>query len=300
MRNKHLCALLLLSLLFSTSAFSQKIKITPERNNDNSVTFRYEKNVPGSLTVTVEFSQLSNASLGNYSGVVTNDQGILFVLRPNDKKRSIGFSYRAGSIRGNPSLKADSLFTYALPFIEGDSVMVREIGYAGELWGGEKPNNWKAYRLMPKYNDTICAARKGIVIEVVNEHDTINKSDEVKYSSNTKYNGIKVEHADGTIASYSNFAKNEIFVKEGDVVCPQTRLGLLMKNKEGKKQSLRFAISYLSSKKIELDRKMTDQSHYKYLTPYFLTQEGVLQLEPKRKYAVIISDEILNKEQKKK
>lgn len=72
--------------------------------------------------------------------------------------------------------------------------------------------------------DTIYNMRKGIVIDVINEFKT-DSLDAYKYTS--KMNKIFIEHDDGTIARYVGFNSKSIFIKPGQTVYPQTKLGVL-------------------------------------------------------------------------
>ncbi|NDV46973.1 hypothetical protein D0T49_07925 [Paludibacter sp. 221] len=280
-----------LTLLSVFTVYSQdKIKITPERNKDNSVTFYYEKFVPGSYSVTVEFSNMRNTHMSNYYGTIKNDNGILFHLKPVNKNNAITFSYKTRFQRGITNPKVDSLFVYALPYLQGSSLKYRNLKYAGETYlDKEKPESWKSSGFVSD-NDTVCAARRGIVVDIVNEYgiDTVN----VKYTS--KKNKILIEHADGSFGSYSGFKKDNIFVEIGQVVDVQTPLGIAWEIAKEKQYFMSFFVSYY------VQSKNQDKRESIYITPCFWTEEGVKRLDSKNEYKVVITDDILNKEVKKK
>lgn len=291
----HKLLLMICGVLFSFSIYSQEnIKITAEKNNDNSVTFRYEKFAAGTYTINIEFLNLQNTLASNYQGTVKKDNGVLFRLTPIDKKRSIAYSYKSRYSKGHVNPKVDSLFVYVLPFPEGDTIFVKEAGYAREKYlGEEKPTNFKSYAFYSNTKDTVCAIRKGIVVGVVDEYEYNEDSlKNIKFTS--KKNAIQIEHEDGTIAGYSNFKKGKIFVSEGDEVLPQVPLGCVNKSPNTDRYFLSFAVYYATRS------SPAEKKEQKYLDPYFITEDGVMQLAPKKEYVVVVNEEILNKELDKK
>ena len=204
------CILFLVFVTNQLFAQSDNIKITYKRNSNKSVDFYYTKKLPGSFYLSVRFTKLENSNSFDYSDVIKAKSGYLFTLRPIDNRKSIRFSYKRSWLRGVPNPKTDSLFTYGLPFKEGVKVLVRENKNVGEKYfGSEKPSKWKSYAAYVKTTDTVCSMRKGIVVGITNkyENDTISKK---KFT--TKRNSVRIEHQDGTIASYYGFKKNSFLV----------------------------------------------------------------------------------------
>jgi len=287
--------LFLFLISFKLSAQNQVVTITSKVNDDKSVDLNYEKKVPGTYTVNIELSNVSNCDVTSYEGIVTGYSGTVTRLRPTDKSRGIGYAIRYSTIMGEINPKVDSLFHYTLPFKNGKKIKVYEAGNIGEKFlGQEKVSNWKSYVVHPEKADTICSMRKGIVVLVKNEYDN-NPNLKVHYTS--MRNLITVEHADGTYATYKGFKKNGIFVKLGQNVDPQTNLGIVeLYDNEGYR--LDFSVYYLSGNifKTEKVSIKNQKSSFKFITPVFVTQEGDVTIEAKKEYTVLSNEAVITKE----
>lgn len=298
---KKVMLIVFLVAIFCSHAQKKSIEISYKRNSDKSVDFYYKKPVPGSFYLNLKFIKLSNCLSFGFSGFISSDSGLFLTLSPQDKKKGIRFGYKTSFVRGASNSKIDSLFVYTLPFKTGKKIGVTQNSNVGEKYlDDKKPTNWKSYS-SPRINpDTIYAMRKGVVINIKNEFKTdttFNKS----YSS--KRNSIVVEHNDGTYAEYKNLKKNSFFVKLGQTIYPQTKLGIVDKIRNSKfGHSLVFSVYYYSSslkqrkKQTVLNRKSTRV----YLTPYFNTSDGVVNLEHKKTYFVSFSEKELMLEFTKK
>lgn len=293
----HRLILFIFISIVSSYVFSQSsVTIETKRNEDNSVSFYYEKLIPGNVTVLIHFPTLENSHAGSFRGVVSNNSGILTRLTPIDKKKPIKYSYVVSTIRGvvDPK-KVDSLFVYLLPFAEGAKVTVAENSNVSEKYfDNEKKETWKSYSFRTQGNDTVFSARQGVVIKVADEYDD-KKLQDKKYTSKNNY--ILIEHEDGTIARYAGISRNGICVKEGDVVTSHTPMALLAKDEDGENFRLIFAVYY---QKFDQESENPKKYSYRYIVPYFLTEHGVTRLEPKKEFTVVLSEDILNKEVKKK
>ena len=282
-------------------AQQRTISVEYKRNDDKSYDFYYRKKDPGSFLLNVKLSKLKNTQSSGYKGVVKGSYGKLFKLRPIHDNTSISFSYTSSYIRGVPNPKVDKAFVYALPFGKGKTVDVNELTNLGETYFGEAPpKNWKAYEFKLPSSDTVYAARKGLVVEIVNLYraDTLNT-----YNYTRKTNRILIEHSDGTLASYSGFMKDKIIVRKGQTIYPQTPLGILGRYDNRNTYSLRFSIYFLSNTNLGVKRKKNapdPKSRYEYITPYFYTPEGKSNLIPGRKYTVDFNDVLLTHELSKR
>lgn len=279
-------------IIFNLNVFSQAetIAVWHERNSDNSVDFYFEKSEPGSFLLSVKFKSVDNSYTDDYLGVVKLNSGKVLSLRPIVKYNPISFSYTYSFMRGVLNPKVDLSFVYVFPFAKGKMVLVNELNYLGRShMNNEKPKNWKAYQLVSFDTDTIFASRKGLVVKVIDDFEL----DTVNYFLSEK-NEILVEHSDGTFASYSGFKKNNLFVEKGQVVYPQTPLGISEKDKDSNISRLIFKINFL----IDSDSKSNEtlisrRGRYEYLTPLFYTSEGKAKLEPRTSYTVDFDEDIL-------
>lgn len=288
--------LILLLICQTTSAQKRKIEIKPKRNDDRSVSFYFNKNVPGSYYVVVEFSDLENCNASKtFKQTVKHSTGRLFTLKPYDPKSGISFSYNYSYVMGNSRAKVKDDIRYILPLKEGKMTKVFEASNIGEKYfGSDKPVDWKSFILYTKNADTVHSMRKGIVVKIVNKHKT-DTSFEKSYTS--KKNSITIEHKDGTYSQYKGFDKDQIFVKLGQEVYTQTPLGKLgMSDKD--KYRLSFSVfhfikgQFTREKSTLTDRKQTT----KYLNPYFKTDKGLVQLNSKETYKVLFEEEDLLQE----
>jgi len=277
-------------------AQNKNIEITYKRNSDKSVDISYTKELPGSYYLRLNFPILENCYPSEFEGVIKSSSGRLIELQPINKEQHVNFSYKYSFLRGVPNPKVDSLFNYTIPFKKGKKIKVQEASNLGEKYfGSEKPSNWKSYIVYTKSADTIHCMRKGIVVKITNKH----KSDilfEKSYTS--KRNSIIVEHSDGTYASYTGLKKNSFFVKLGQTVYPQTKIGIIEKfNKQNYRLS--FAIYYLINANLESSKKQNlknNKSQNEFLTPYFVTENGIDKLKSGKEHTVTFNKTILFEE----
>ncbi len=295
-------AILLFLIICNSGLLAQheEVNIEYKRNKDRSVVFTYEKSIPGSYFLFIKFNQLNNSFQPNQYDVMTGSKGYLFTLRPIDKNKSIKFSYEYRYILGKPIKKIDSLFTYLLPFKDGTKVFYNSLTNLGEkFFGKEPPKNYKAFQFVFDKSETVCAVRKGVVIKVV-RNQSIDTTKTYSFSRNR--NSVLIEHKDGTFAKYTGFNKDKIFVSVGDVVYPNTLIGELDRYDKRKQFQLRLSLFFLNkTKAYELGKSFDKfKSRYEYFNPYFLTTDGIKQLNPKEYYSAKVSEKIITKEFKRR
>ena len=288
--------ILLTVVCLSSAAFCQNknIIVTAKQNPDHSVEFSYTKELPGSYMLNVDFTTMENSFSNGFHGVVKNSSGRLLKLSPSNTSQYINYRYSISYMRGDPNPKVDSNFVYVLPFKKGSDVKIKETFNLSERYlNSEKRPNWKSFIADRAEPDTVYAMRKGIVIEII---DTFTP-DSLEYNYTSSMNRVIVEHDDGTSSHYSGFNKAKILVKVGQVVYPQTQLGVLeIFNKEFYR--LYFDVSYL--KEVDLKGKIDAPFNEKYkqthINPYFYNASGPLFLKGNEKYVVDFDDAIFLKE----
>lgn len=285
---------ILLSIAINSNIFAQDSKVTIEKSinssdTDYSITLNYAKREPGSFYIYLDFSNVTNCDVTNYKTVIKGYSGHLLTLKPLDDKKGIGYSLRYYTIIGEPNPKVDSLFHYVLPFKKGKIRKIAEASFLGEKYfDQEKPKNWKSYVINSKTADTICSMRKGIVVKIDNQYE--NSALSMVYTS--KRNSITVEHSDGTLATYKGFKNNGIFVKLGQTVYPQTELGVI-EHFNTNNYRVDISISFLFDKNISSIEKQTMQNYkskYEFLTPYFVTENGIEKLVSNKEYTSVCSE----------
>lgn len=227
------------------------LKLTTTRNDDKSVDFSYEKKYHGSYYLEVYLTSLNNTVHNGYRGVIKNNRGKIFRLRPQNENASIGFNYSYKYLRGSPNPKFDKDFRYLLPY--RGTAQVEDLSNLNvEYFGARQAKDWRALMFKLTPGDTIYAARKGLVVEVVNHHlpDTTNA-----YSYYPLVNYIIVEHPDGTFAKYTGFYSEKINVLPGQTIFPNDPIGIVAQyDSEGIAQ-LRFQVYYLNFANSEGGRK---------------------------------------------
>lgn len=283
---------------------TQNISISSRVNDDKSIDLSYKKELPGTYTIGLEFSNVENCDVSDYITELDVNYGSLYKLRPVDKNKGIRYSLKYYAIMGKLNPKVDSLFRYVLPFKNEKKIKIYEAGNIGEKYfGQEKAMNWKSYVVNSENSDTICSMRKGIVVVVKNEY-VDNSSVDAHYTS--KRNSLIIEHPDGTFAEYKGFRKNGIFVKLGQTVYPQSELGIIEKY-DLKGYRLDFSVYYLADSDFKSKNAQFlkgYKSNYKYVTPYFITEEGEVRIESKKEYTAatnvsVITQEFSRSEKKK-
>ena len=288
---------LIIFLSFQYSFSQNHIVLRTERNQDNSVDVFYSKDVPGSYCIYLNFKSYENTLTPERKFVVDNFEGKLFTLRPINKEQNIQYSYNYTYKRGIPNPKLDSTFVYLLPFKNNCSVKVWYLTNLGSKYlHQEEPKNWKAFQFICNKTDTICSARKGIVVSVVDDYST-DTTQLVSYSSSR--NMILIEHKDGTYARYEGFDREKIYVKPGDLVLPNQPLGGLSQYDKSGTYQLRFSVDYLIEPKVDNSSDNSDKKRkidYNYINPYFQTTDGLLRLAQSKKYTTQITEDVIIKE----
>lgn len=270
------------------------IDFTTVRNKDNSISFMVS-NVPfGNLTYEYSFDRLDNCA--EFTRIVVSYEGDGEVLKVNPIDRnypimygSYSVTYRPGKLNPIPNQK----IIYRLPFTVKDSLTCYTLSNVMEKYLKDTTSVvWKSYQFLLHKGDTVFAMRKGLVVKVVDSYDVPERD----YSL-TKSNAIYIEHADGTIASYSVLAKNSFMVKEGDEVLPGTPLALAGSISASKYQ-VRILVYYnVSNNKFAGNRSIL---LYAYVDPLFATSVGVKRLVRGDKYRPVCPSEHLTSEMSKK
>lgn len=289
---------------WGVTAQRDAIKVNYEIQDDRSVQITYDKKMPGSYFLKVYFPTLENSYPTIYQDVVAYTSGNLLTLQPIDPNKSIRFSMSYNFIRGVPNPKVDTAFQYVLPFKSHKKIVVHEASNLHEVYfGAEKPIDWKSYIVYSKKADTICSMRKGIVIEVTNSF-LADQSVGNWYSS--QRNHLVIEHEDGTVAEYKGFKKNSFFVKPGQTVYPQTMLGV-MERADNDTYRMDFNVHYLYDASFAKKKKVTMKNYKsrdRFLSPYFVSANGVHKLKDRAIYVTESNPEVLlaefNKKEKKK
>ena len=145
-----------------------------------------------------------------------------FVIPANSKKnkvtellikfklKSYTFDYSYTAYYGNPNLEEyDVSYQYHLPYKKGTSHRVIQ-GYNGSY----THQNRNALDFSMDVGSEVFSARKGIVVEVVDEYDKACEDEGCEKFNNY----VLIYHRDGTFANYAHLKKEGAVVKKGDTV----------------------------------------------------------------------------------
>ncbi|GGD47537.1 hypothetical protein [Muriicola marianensis] len=294
--------LILIALLPFEGSFQDKITITSKRNDDNSITYSYQKNTPGSHFIYLDIQQIGNAIAPREFMTVSGRSGNLFTLKPINEKMGINFRFSYGYLRGEYNPKPDFDFVYALPFRNGKEIKVDELSNIRESAGAAKKGNWKAFQFTTSSRtDSVFVARKGLVVEVVED---MNRDYNQEYSFKQEANYVIIEHRDGTLARYGVLEKNSVVPEVGDEVFPGDFLAMAGTYDKLENKQLRFYVYYLNKvDKVVLNNPRTvadGNVFYSYVNPVFLTAEGLSKLKKGDFATAAISEELITQEMSKR
>jgi hypothetical protein len=220
-------------------------------------------------------------------------------LKPINPDESIGFQYSSRYYEGNLNSKIDYDYPYILPFDKGKTNFVNELFSLENVYlKKDLPKNWKSYSFDFKNPEIVRAIRKGIVVEIINKFKS--KSDNI-YSYHSEQNSVKIEHKDGSLASYNGFGNNKINVKIGELVFPQTKLGELAKFDS--RNIYRLYLSLYSFKTIEgksLNNIKSSDIEINYITPKFYINGDIKELKNREIFEVDYNEDVLFKEMRRR
>lgn len=271
----------------------KKINLSLEWDDEYNLHMNIEKNDPGIFTIYIKFDDVGSFSnVGNGLVKSFNSNGNLFTLKPrldpNTPIRAPRFHY--WYLEGRVDSKVDTMFVYRLPYSEGKEAMAYDRKYSG----GKLPENWKSIQFSMSEGDTVYAARKGVVIDIINKYG------HVEARANRSANGIRIQHDDGTMASYDVLQKDSFFVKRGDIVYPNTPLALVGSYGNDNYQ-LCFDVVQLKYDKLKAgsgDR--VSPFYHAYINPVFETSNGKTKLGNRQNYTAVLTDDLVTKEMSKR
>jgi hypothetical protein len=283
-------------LLTGVDANSQRrdVEITYKRNTDNSVDFNFRKHVPGCFWVVIKFNSLSNTNQSTYSGYVQGTSGRVLTLKPKNANQGIGFSYSFRYHRGKALHRLKDDFVYLLPFENNIKTKVQKLGYLAKSLGKGAPDSWIAFQFRTDNEEMVLAARKGLVVKVVDEY--ISDTTKNCYFKDG-VNEVMIEHKDGTLARYSGFKGGSIKVKEGQRVYPQDELGLSGRYDSNTAHKLHFCLYYLNTPYIDdLNTQEKKMNRFTYVNPRFHWKGGESIILPRNDYVAEATEELIMQE----
>lgn len=288
---------LLLTALGSLPATGQRaVQIDYDRGSDGQYTFNAISTFAAPHVVVLEFTTLTNLNPSRRMPLVTNISGRrtrLLTLNPIVERQRSRFNYTYRYYPGCLNATPDDI-EYLLPFEESAVASAGFANYVYRRIGAEEPDGWYSPIFYVEDGTTIHASRKGTVISV--QDVGMESNPERHYSSERNY--IRVVHDDCTVARYSVFKNNEIFVEPGDVVFPGDPLGIVAGEDIGFGNQVRLLLYHINDESVIPDENGdTDSNRWRYVQPKFRTAAGErVSLESGEEYKSIHPEEIVTEE----
>ncbi len=215
-----LLTFLLISCFSSVSAQEFQVEIREIRDEGQIQIVASNHEI---FPVTVELS------LSDIKNLDVTDEDIALALQGKVKDQTLAILRPAPGKTWNYKLKYrlhfgdvlmesfDEDYIYHLPYEKGKSYIVSQ-GYNGRL----SHTGENALDFDMEIGTKICAARAGIVIKVVEEHNRSCPD----VSCNDFSNQIVILHSDGTMSEYAHLKQNGAFVEVGQSVSSGELIGL--------------------------------------------------------------------------
>jgi len=231
----------LFSFLFlgNSGLFSQKIvEITFLQDAKNAYVFSAYNHAFCNYTLEIQFPMFINVKADKTLPLrveVRPGMNKLFSLTALNPNEAVKFNYSSNNYKGCMQVTTDTAFPYLLPIGTGKEAQVYEMSNQN---GGQ--NNWYGIRIKMKPEDTIYAARRGVVTEVL-EGDT---SNDAGVASAGHENYIEIVHADCTFGHYGILRRNGSLVRPGQLVKAGEPIGLVGGDPYGRGSEIRFSVYY--------------------------------------------------------
>lgn len=203
-----------LSLIFGVAIAQPKVSFFTEKTSQGIVFYaNNDEYCPVSTQLSFNMSNLK-AATGKQSLFVIPAQAKKFLItslnKINTKTCDFKFNYKFKSNYGDiTSTSYDTLYEYDLPFTKGKSVVLDQ-GYNGTY--SHQNENSLDFNL--PLGSEVCAARDGVVVEIVQNNSKFCASKACIDFANY----VTVYHSDGTFARYSHLQQNGVKVNVGDSI----------------------------------------------------------------------------------
>lgn len=244
-RNYCIILFLLVGLVYIQA--QNDIKVTSEQEKDG-YSFYVENLSHATYSVSIRFKELTNlrrdvSTTSPNTIVATPGKYRIFSLKPDKVDECSSFSYGYSYMRGNIRAKIDTNYVYLLPVKPEKKVEVYKITDLKSYLVKSAPQQITGLGFGMTEGDTVCASRAGVVIEV-KDHSASEGSDKVYVAGE---NRLAIQHKDCSIAFYSLFKDNGIFVEEGDRVVAGQPIGIVGGDNYILGPHLRFYVYYLKN-----------------------------------------------------
>lgn len=233
--------LLILSTLLSLSMSAQeKVRFTSQ-NNNNTIQLLAANDFYCPVTVTITFN-LVNVQLSNENTVFVipprTENFAIVTLSPKEQNKKWSWGYRYDYFLGDGTKKQEANMVFNLPYPTGQSFKVVQ-GYNGKI----SHENENAIDFNFPEGTPVCAAKDGIVTEVVDKNNTGCPGKECMQYNNY----ITLYHEDGSFSSYAHLKQNGAKVKVGQAIKQGDVIGLSGNTGWSSGPHLHFVVFYYKS-----------------------------------------------------
>jgi hypothetical protein len=245
MRSILIFGLLIFNGVFS---FCQRIvDVKYEQDTKGAYIFSCYNNAYCNYILDLGFTTFTNVKSDMalpYHGEVKPGYNKLFTIYPIDPQAAVQIRYASGYQKGCMHPVVNTEFTYLYPISPGKSAQVYEMSADKTV---KDSASWYVLRLKMKPGDTIYAARKGIVNEVLDQDASNDVAGQV---SAGRENYIEITQPDCSFAHYGILKKNSAMVKAGQVVHAGQPIGLVGGDNYGRGADLRFSVYYFQEESV--------------------------------------------------
>ncbi len=254
LRKKKLCLILSCVVFYTHLSFAQRIlEIKYEQDQKGGYVFSCFNNAYCNYILELGFTTFDNLKCDlplPFHAEVKPGYNKLFTISAIDPAASILFKYTSTDQKGCMHPVVNRNYIYLYPISPGKSAQVYEMSpdkLTDSASHSKAPANnssdsasWYVLRLKMKSGDTIYAARKGIVNEVLDQ----NGANDAGQTSIGTENFIEITQPDCSFARYGILKKNSSFVKPGQAVKAGQPIGLVGGDSYGRGSDLRFSVYY--------------------------------------------------------
>ncbi len=244
--------------LYSHILFAQRIiDVKYELDQKGAYVFSCTNNAYCNYILELGFTTFNNVKCDQplpFHAEVKPGYNKLFTISAIDPQAPLLFKYGSTNQKGcmHPAVNRD--FTYLFPISPGKEAQVYEMSpyklidsvaraKATANKSVDKPSDsasWYVLRLRMKAGDTIYAARKGIVNEIMDQSG----ANDAGQSSIGAENYIEITQPDCSFARYGILKKNAALVKPGQAVKAGQPIGLVGGDVYGRGSDLKFSVYY--------------------------------------------------------
>ncbi len=206
-------ALLLCICSITLAQANINVKLFSEKENRTIMLYADNNELcPVSLELKMELNNLTSSN-GNEKVFVIPAKAQKFLitqLTPTNPTKGSGYKSQYLSHLGDVTINKTTVDSaYQLPYLTNQKFVLSQ-GYNGSF----SHKNENALDFTMPEGTTICAARSGIVVKVVQQHNRGCGDESCKQYNNQ----IMVYHNDGSFTEYLHLKYNGALVREGDIV----------------------------------------------------------------------------------